>query len=427
MIKKLTHLSVIFMKLSVLAIICSFTFAGLAFAKNASGQITGTLVTITLNNEPLKDAIQEIEQKTHIRFSFNSKDLDKYNIEGGNYLNESLNDLLAAFLRNTPLKYKEINNEIVIYKLRNESCATADDKNTLSKVIADITVKGNVSDETGPLIGVSVKVEGATAAAITDANGNYSISAPGSAVLVFSYIGYKPQRVSINNQQVINVKLIPQPHSLADVIVVGYGVQKKSDVTGSITSVTSQALEDVPSSNLVTALQGQGTGIDIQKSGGNSHPGSIPSITIRGTRSKSASNSPLFVVDGIPYTGSLQDLNMDDVASVEVLKDASSTAIYGSRGANGVILVTTRHGRAGEPIVTYSGYAGIEKVLAQYDVMNGPQYEELKKWAYFNAAAANPLYTSPDDPRILTSGAFGSQELTSIKTGRSTNWQDLIY
>jgi TonB-linked SusC/RagA family outer membrane protein len=427
MIKKLTYSFVIFMKLSVFAIICSFTFTELLFAKNAHGQIAGAPVTVAIGSESLKTAIQKIEQKTRIKFSFNSKDLEQYSTEADDYLNEPLNDVLNSLLQNTSLGFKEINKEIVIYKIKPSATTTDNNQSTVNAAIANITVKGNVTDDSGPLVGVSIKIEGTSIATVTDVNGNYTISTPANAVLVFSYVGYSPQKVGVSNRTVINVKLLAQSQSLSDVIVVGYGVQRKSDVTGSITSISAKQIEDVPSSNLVTALQGQGAGIDIQKGGGNSHPGSVPSITVRGTRSKNASNNPLFVVDGIPYTGSLQDLNMDDVSSVEVLKDASSTAIYGSRGANGVILVTTKRGKTGDPVVTYSGYAGIDKVLAEYDVMNGAQYAQLKKWAYYNAASAKPLYTSPDDPRILTSGAFGAQELASLQTGRSTNWQNLIY
>ncbi|MES2276125.1 MAG: TonB-dependent receptor [Bacteroidota bacterium] len=418
------------MKTSMIALTGLLVFSQVMFAKDANSQITSAPVSIGIKNETLKASIEKIEKKTHIRFSYNSDDLDGYRTEARSYSNEVLANILDRFFSQTQLAYKELNNGIVIYKKAvkpEESVVINTAILVESPLNANITVKGKVSDETGPLIGVIVKIEGTATVVTTDNNGNYSINAPDNAILVFTYVGYVTQQIAVNKQSLINIRLVPESKSLNEVVVVGYGVQKKSDITGSISSISAKDLQDVPSSNLVSALQGQGTGIDIQKSGGNSHPGSVPSITIRGSRSKSASNTPLFVVDGIPYTGSLQDLNMDDVASVEVLKDASSTAIYGSRGANGVVLISTQRGKTGEPKVTYSGYAGFDRPLAKFNVMNGEQYAQLKKWAYYNAASANPLYTSPDDPRILTSGAFGSQELTSIQTGRSTDWQDLIY
>jgi TonB-linked SusC/RagA family outer membrane protein len=419
MIKKLTQLFPFFMKISVVVMVGTLAFCQLLLAKPAASQVTASHVTIAFNDESLISSIKKIEKQTQIKFSYNSADLKGYSTGVHNYAGETLAIILSDILSGNNLAFKEINNSVVIYNPLKTTTEQPD----------DITVKGQVSDNESTLPGVSVKVPGTTLITSTDINGNYTIKVPANGTLVFTYVGYTSQTIAVNNRATINVTLIVEPRTLQEVQItnVGYGTQKKSDVTGSITSISAQAIKDVPSANLVQALQGQGTGIDVQKSGGNSHPGAVPSIVIRGTRSKSASNEPLFVVDGIPFTGNLQDLNPDDVASVEVLKDASSTAIYGSRGANGVILVTTKRGKVGGPVVTYTGYAGFSKPLAQYNVMNGDQYALLKKWAYYNAAAANPLYSSIDDPRILTSGAFGSQELTSLQTGRSTNWQDLIY
>ncbi|ACU03919.1 SusC/RagA family TonB-linked outer membrane protein [Pedobacter heparinus] len=293
-----------------------------------------------------------------------------------------------------------------------------------------VTVSGKVSDAEGPLPSVIVKLKGTNTSTSTNANGNYSLTIPdGTGTLVFSSIGYVTQEVAVQNRTTINVTLVAENKTLSEVIVVGYGTQKKSDITGSIVSISEQALKDVPVANLSQALQGRGAGIDIQKSGGNSKPGASPVIRIRGARSLGATNDPLFVVDGIPYNGNINDLNPDDVVSVEVLKDASSTAIYGSRGANGVILVTTKRGKIGEAVVTYSGYAGVTKNLGKIDVMDGKQFEMLKKWAVVNGnfVSGAPKYTGVDDPRIMTDGIFAPQELESIKMGRSTDWQDLIY
>jgi TonB-linked SusC/RagA family outer membrane protein len=291
------------------------------------------------------------------------------------------------------------------------------------------TIKGKVSDANGGLPGVIVKLKGTSNSTSTDGKGNYSLTIPdGSGTLVFSSVGYISQEIAVENRSVINVTLVAENKTLSEVIVVGYGTQRKSDITGSIVSINEKALADVPVSNLAQALQGRGAGLDIQKNGGNSKPGSPPIIRIRGVRSIGADNDPLFVVDGIPYSGNINDINPDDVVSVEVLKDASSTAIYGSRGANGVILITTKRGKIGEAVVTYSGYVGVTKNLGKIDVMDGPQFELLKKWATVNGGFDKnnkPIYTGIDDPKL--DAIFAPQELESIKMGRSNDWQDLIY
>jgi len=289
-------------------------------------------------------------------------------------------------------------------------------------------VKGVVKDLQGNTVpGVTVTVKDTKKVTITDQNGNYSIQiSENDKLLVFSFIGMKRQEVLIGNQSVINVVMDSESSTLDEVVVVGYGTMRKSDVTGAITSISSKSLKDVPSANLSQALQGQGAGIVISKSNGNNKPGQAPDIRIRGTRSVKAGNSPLVVVDGIPFDGNINDFNVDDIASVEVLKDASSTAIYGSRGANGVILVTTKRGSPGmrKPVITYSGYAGFNKNFGEYPMMDGPQYLLLKKWS--NYLGKPGTYTGIDDPKIIPA-AFAPEEIQGINAGRSTNWQKLVY
>ncbi|HVV05175.1 MAG TPA: TonB-dependent receptor [Puia sp.] len=290
------------------------------------------------------------------------------------------------------------------------------------------TVKGKIVSLTGePLSGASIVIKGTHKGTVSDADGSFQLNVGPSAILVISHTGFLTREVKAGGGA-LNITLTESKNDLDQVIVVGYGTRKKSDVTGSITSITEKAIQDVPAANLSQALQGQGAGIDIQKSGGNSHPGQSPAILIRGSRSVKAGNGPLFIVDGIPYQGSIDDINQDDVASVEVLKDASSTAIYGSRGANGVILVTTKKGRAGQkPVVTYSAYGGFTRWLGEYPMMNGSQYLLLKKWATF---LGNPgTYTGVDDPNLINGSliALAPEERQGIAMGRSTDWQKLVY
>lgn len=419
-------------KISILGLTLILVFSQVLMAESAASQSTDVKISISFNDEPLQQALDQIEKLSSIKFSYNPADIQGFKVSRRSYVNESIGSILKNILTNTKLSYKGINGGIVLYKRNSEPVRTAFQPQTQLTDVADpITVHGRVSDAQGPLGGVTVVVEGTTTSVSTNANGDYTIKAPSNAVLVFSFIGYVKQRIPVNSRAVINVNMAADSRSLNEIVVVGYGTQKKSDITGSITSINEKALHDVPAANLADALQGQGTGIDIEKSGGNSHPGAVPSIIIRGVRSAKASNDPLFVVDGIPYTGSIQDINVDDIVSVEVLKDASSTAIYGSRGANGVILVTTKRGKTGGPVITYSGYGGFSKPLGQYDVMNGPKYASLKEWAVYNgsfdAKTGAHLYTGYDDPNILTSSFFTPTERQALQDGKSTNWQDYIY
>lgn len=291
-----------------------------------------------------------------------------------------------------------------------------------------VPVKGTIRTENGePLSGVSVVVKGTSTGTTTKADGAFEIKAPVNSVLSISMVGYvsKEIKVSQTGQVDLAITLSSDKLEMDKVVVVGYGTRRKSDITGSIVSISEQSIKDVPSSNLASAIQGQGAGIDVQRSGGNSKPGAAPNILIRGTRSLGASNNPLIVVDGIPFNGNINDLNQDDVASVEILKDGSSTAIYGSRGANGVILITTKRGKTGKAVFSYSGYVGSSRLTKKFPMMNAAEFTELKKWA--NITKDPGKYTGLDDPLFLTNGVFDPAEVEGIKTGRNTDWQDLIY
>lgn len=291
-----------------------------------------------------------------------------------------------------------------------------------------VTIRGKITGKLGdPLNGVSIFVKGGTFSTLSKSDGTYEIQAPLNSTLVVSFVGHLTKEIRATSEN-LDIELAENRSELDQVVVVGYGTRRKSDVTGSIVSVSEQSIKDIPAANLAQALQGQAAGIDIQKSGGNSKPGATPSILIRGSRSVNAGNGPLIVVDGIPFNGSINDLNQDDVASVEILKDASATAIYGSRGANGVILVSTRRGKTGKPVISYSAYAGMVKIQDEYPVMNTQEFSEFKKWAIYNGrfTGNNRTYTGPDDPNLIAEN-FSAEELESMNTGRSTNWQSLIY
>lgn len=293
---------------------------------------------------------------------------------------------------------------------------------------AVVTLKGIVTNERGePLQGVSI--QGGGKSAQSNADGSFSLEVPAGTSVTFSYTGYADHKLTARNNQTSLKVQLQNKKDLDEVVVVGYGTRRKSEVTGSMVSVTEQSIRDIPTPNLASAMQGRAAGIDIQKVNGNSKPGAGVSILIRGSRSVRAGNDPLIVVDGIPFSGNFNDINPDDVTSVEILKDASATAIYGSRGANGVILVSTRRGKSGKAVVTYSGYGGTVKPLGKYKMMDAQEFFEFKKWAYYNGrytSGNTRKYTGPDDPAILAN-EFSAEELESIKNGTSTDWQDLVY
>lgn len=281
----------------------------------------------------------------------------------------------------------------------------------------DVQVSGTVLDETGmPLPGVSILLKGTTRGTTTDLDGKYSIAAPSNGVLVFSFIGYLNIEETVGSRTKIDLTLNPDVANLDEVVVVGYGTQKKSQLTGAISSVGNKEIQELPITDARQALQGRAAGVDVVQPG--SKPGSAPQVRIRGRRSFNASNEPLYVIDGIPTVGGLEDINPQDITSMEVLKDASATAIYGSRGSNGVVLITTKRGGAGKTVISLDSYYGVANELGRIEVFDGPAFAEYKRESR-RATGAYPEgpATQDSDNRI-----FEPVELESIKLGRSTDY-----
>ncbi|HEY4327962.1 MAG TPA: TonB-dependent receptor [Mucilaginibacter sp.] len=267
----------------------------------------------------------------------------------------------------------------------------------------NITIKGKVTDATTgeSLIGVSVSVKGTTTGTQTDVNGAYTINAPPTVTIVFTYIGYLAQEVVVNNQTTINVALQGQAKELQQVVVVGYGTQRKRDVTGAIGTVSGDVLAKQPVQTPTQALQGQVAGVQVIASG---QPNSQPQLRIRGTGSVLAGVNPLYVVDGV-LTDDIRNINNADIVSLDVLKDASA-AIYGVRGANGVVIITTRKGKNGPPIVRYDGYVGFSEIANEVKMADRDQYV-----SYLNDA--NP-------------GKIASSDKAPLTIPGTTNWYDAV-
>ena len=273
-------------------------------------------------------------------------------------------------------------------------------------------VSGTVVDAAGEaVIGASVMVKGTSTGTITDFDGKFALqNVSDNASLVISYVGYRTQTVATAGKNQFNITLEEDKQLLDEVVVVGYGVQRKSDVTGALTRVGEKELNAKPVANAFEALQGKAAGVDVTTS---ERPGTVGSITIRGNRSISASSAPLYVVDGVPLqAGGIETINPRDIESIDILKDASSTAIYGSRGANGVVLVTTKRGQEGKMQLTYNGSMTFEKIVDKSPAMSASDYITWRRWAYYNSAPDK--YTPGDQPTMEQDKAFFAGDETAL-------------
>jgi len=279
-------------------------------------------------------------------------------------------------------------------------------------------VNGTIIGADGePLFGVSVAIKGTAKGTSTNESGAFSIEAKPGDVFVFSYIGYVSQEISYSNQPVLNIKLVENTKTMDEVVIVGYGTQRKQDLTGSVVSVNADKLRDMPASSVTDKLQGQVPGLNISTN--NARPGEGQTITVRGENSLSASNNPLIILDGIPYNGNLNDINPNVIENVSVLKDASSTAIYGSRAANGVFIITTKKGKEGKATINYNAYAGIQNVERRLDLRDGPGALQFMQdyWAAKGRTG----------DQLLPENLFHIDEYKNYQAGIQTDWQDLIF
>lgn len=286
--------------------------------------------------------------------------------------------------------------------------------NLVLSVMQGKTIKGQILDETGEsMIGVSVLVKGTTIGTVTDFDGNYTLEVPsGKNILEISYIGYKTKEITIGNNSLINIKMEPDTQALDEVVVIGYGTVKKRDLTGAVASMKNEDVTVAPTSNVMEALQGKIAGMDIVKSSGQ--VGEDVSILLRGSRSIYGSNEPLFIIDGIP--GSYSQVNPSDIESVDVLKDASSTAIYGSAGANGVVIITTKRGKEGKATVNFDAYYGFSGSPNYKHGMVGDEWVNYQREAY--------KYKNGDYPSDM-SALFGNQDYTdAYNAGKWIDWID---
>ena len=387
--KKITRIMKLTITLLLFAILTAT--AGSTYSQSAR-------INLKMKDASLVDVFREIERTSEFGFFFKSEELDLNKHVSIDLKNATIDEILEKILIDS-YTYHILDKNIII---------TRSNGNTNTSIQQQKSISGKVTDSTGgPLPGVSVVVKGTTAGTITDGNGLYSLSnvAP-NTTLLFSFVGMKSQEVLVSGKTSINVIMTEETVGIEEVVAIGYGTMKKSDLTGSIASVKSENITDLPSNNITQALQGRVAGVQIQQNSGA--PGANMQVRIRGTNSIQGSNEPLWIIDGFP--GNQNMLNPSDIESLEVLKDASSTAIYGSRGANGVVIITTKRGKAGTTRVDYEGSYSIQTVRKKLDMMNANEYAQLYNIYWKN---------------IKGTEYFTKDQINSF--GEGTDWQDLIF
>lgn len=382
---------------------------------SASVTIHGQNLTLMAEENTVREVLKQIENETNYRFFYNEEFRELSRPLSFEMREYQIGEVLDIMLTNSDVTYRILENDVIVITPLNNS-------------LQQNTIAGQVTDnQTGEALpGVSVVVKGTTIGASTDIDGRYSITVPDDAEsLIFSFIGMETREVSIDGRSVIDVILMEEAIGLDEVVMIGYGSVRRSDLTGSVSSIRADELQETPITSIDQGLGGRAAGVMVTQASGM--PGSVATIRIRGSSSLQGGNEPLYVIDGFPiYSGSgfgdtggrtrfsgLSTINPNDIESIEILKDASATAIYGARAANGVVLITTKGGTRGSDQVSFSATYGVQNVAKTIDVMNALQYAELVNEARINDGMA-PYYDEATMQQIR-------------QNPEGTNWQDEIF
>lgn len=439
--KKCVLKHVIYMtKLFAIAFFLQSLSMSLLIASDGKAQVRSieeVKVNLSLTNANVERAFKELEKNTEYNFVFASREirnLPNINLESrGKTMYEVLIDIASQ----TDLSFKQVNENIHVKIARKKDSGVM--------IIAEdfILITGTVRDNLGePFPGVTITVEGTSQGTVTDIEGNYSIDVPEGGILVFSFIGFERQRIVVGNSSIINVSLNEDAKILGEVVVVGYGTQDRRSVTGAISSLKSEDINLLPLASFDQAMQGRMAGVQVTQSSGA--PGGAVTVRVRGFGSISASNEPLYVIDGFPFDAEanqgntgfsasqfsvnpLSTIDPNDIESIDVLKDAAAAAIYGSRGANGVVIITTKRGKKGSPIIDFGHYTGWQTATNLPNLMNAREYNEMmveaRNWAWVDGDPAGRTFSDADDirPGNLRVSPFMQEPLAD------TDWQEEIF
>lgn len=376
-------------------------------------------ISLNLQNTTLGEALEAVKQQSEYSLWYRSEELNLNKRLSAKFESQDINHVLAELLKEQGVTYTINDKHIVIYKKTDtpKSGAVSQQERRITGVVVD--------DINEPVIGANVVVKGSTIGSITDIDGNFSLEVPVNAVLQISYIGYVSTEISVGNQNSLTVVLHEDSKAIEEVVVIGYGSVKKSDLTGAVSSIKTTELQQTPITSIDQGLAGRASGVQVTQTSGM--PGAVASIRVRGSSSLQGGNEPLYVIDGFPvYSGSgfgttggksqisgLSTVNPSDIESIEILKDASATAIYGARAANGVVLITTKSGKKGRDIVTFESSWGIQSVAKKLELMDAQEYMVLVNEAYTNDGL-NPYYNPTHVAEIS-------------KLGKGTDWQDELF
>lgn len=408
---KLLQLIVMLSKYACIGLVVqSLTFT-LLLASETNAQenksVKEVFIDIQLQDADIFKTFQSIESQTNFKFNYEKKDLKSANRISITGKQKSVADILMEVSKEANVKFRQVNNNINVNKLADNT------KNDLKIeiIIDDIVVTGRVtgSDDGEGLPGVNVVVKGTSLGSVTDLDGKYSLSAPEDGTLVFSSVGYVSEEILIGSKSIIDLNMSPDITALEEIVVIGYGTVERKDVTGAIGSVDSEDIIRANPTQTAKAIQGQVAGVNVSRANGK--PGSGYNINIRGLSSIDYSNEPLVVIDGV-MGGDMNSLNPVDIESMDILKDASATAIYGSRGANGVIIISTKRGTKGKPKVSYNGYVGVKMPAHLPNMQNAQQF-----------------YQASVIDRELNGGtarSFTSTEIDNVESGRNVDWIDEV-
>ncbi|MCI9843575.1 TonB-dependent receptor [Flavobacterium pectinovorum] len=442
----LSKKTIMIMRISLFHIFLLTCGTPMVFANEMSGQnLESISIDIELRNQDIKTLFKTIENKTGLLFAYQPqiiKDFPKITTPKGS---RSVSDILNTVFQGTNLVYKQVDKNVVIYKKEKTADQTETNFSKKGKSDdADYMLTGKILDENGlPLPGVTVSLVGSNKQGITDFDGQFYIELPsGKHTLKISYLGYKTQEITVENQTSITIKMQSDFAKLDEIVVIGYGTTTKRTTTGSVVKITSEDIEKQPVTNILQTLQGRTPGVFVTQTSG--YAGSDMNINIRGTNfiqrpgSTLNKNLPLYIIDGVPFisndikeqaqinelqpniirgaqksTSPLNIINPNDIASIEILKDADATAIYGSRGANGVVLITTKKGKSGKTEFTINTNSGISEVGHRVKTLNTPQYLNMLQTALTNAGGTPTNYSN-------------GIALLEWDQNAQTNWQDKL-
>ncbi|MEQ6117907.1 SusC/RagA family TonB-linked outer membrane protein [Reichenbachiella sp. MALMAid0571] len=403
------------MKLSIYVFIVQLVALNFIVAGESNGQhsrsVRETFISLNLSNASIKEAFKHLESISDFRFNYDKADINTKLRIDLTYSNTSVAEILLNISKEYKLGFKQLNNTIQVDKLEHISPDTA-----IEVVFSDVDISGKITDENGDgLPGASVVVKGTTTGTTTDLDGNYKISVAEQSVLTISFVGYKTQEVTIGSQSVIDVQMVVDAEQLEEIVVVGYGTARKKDLTGAVGRVNVKEKATMINVSPVQMLRGSVAGVNVTDNG---RLGSDGSISIRGQNSISANNSPMIILDGVPYSGALTDINSNDIESIDVLKDASAAAIYGSRAANGVILITTKRGDSEKPLILYNANYGGSYFGHIPEYSNAEQY--IQK--VLDGRAADGKSADPND----LANYLNPLEVDNFNNGKTINpWKEI--